>query len=304
MGRLSSKMKKETKKETKKEETKKETKKQAKKETKKQTKKETKKQTKKEIFYEDELNDDFSESKIEPIKIDGNYKYEHGLLWGMAASFVYRVIFTLPAYIYTKLKFKYKVKNKKVLKKEKSKGIFLYGNHTQEIVDTFIPSLVTFPKRVYVVAHPDNVSIKGMKTLNKMLGAIPIPGDIESSRNFLAAIAKRIKKKNVIMIYPEAHVWPYYTKIRNYPDTSFKYPVELDAPVYCLTTTYQDKQMVVYADGPFYADKNLNKKQAQKDLRDRVYATQVERAKNNNVEIIKYTKKEKSEKQLKTKGEE
>ena len=29
------------------------------------------------IYYQDELNDEFSEAKIEPRKIDGSYKYEH-----------------------------------------------------------------------------------------------------------------------------------------------------------------------------------------------------------------------------------
>ena len=250
------------------------------------------------IYYSDELKNDFAESKIDPIKIDKNYKYEHNIFWRMCAAIVYRGIFYIPAYLIDRLKYHLKIVNKEVLKQAKDTGYFVYGNHTQEVLDTFIPSHVTMFRRVYVIAHPDNVSIKGMKTMNKMLGALPVPGDLESSRNFLEAIKRRVKQKAVIMVYPEAHVWPYYTKIRNYPSVSFKYPNELDVPAFCITNTYQKRKngkvkIVCYVDGPFYADKTLPKKQAQEKLRNEIYETQVERSKNNNIEVIKYIKKDK-----------
>lgn len=65
------------------------------------------------------------------------------------------------------------------------------------------------------------------------------------------------------MIYPEAHIWPFYTGIRPFPDTSFRYPVQQKLPVFCLTNTYQRRgkshipQIVTYLDGPFYPDAEL-----------------------------------------------
>ena len=246
------------------------------------------------IYYKDELNDDFSESNINPIKIDENYKYVHkNPFWRIGAFIVYRIIMLIPTYICTKIKYGITFKNRSVIKKVKT-GFFLYGNHTQEIIDTFTPTYVSFPKRVYVITHPDNVSIKGMKLLNRLLGAIPIPGDIKSTKNFLDTIKYYIEKKKVITIYPEAHIWPFYTKIRPYKSVSFKYPVELDVPSYAMTTTYIKKKnkvkMVVYVDGPFYPDKTLSKKEAQEKLRNEIYITMCERSKNNNVEVIKYEK--------------
>ena len=251
------------------------------------------------IYYQDEQNDDFAKSKIEPIKIDKNYKYiRKNFFWRICAFTIHKIILPLPVYIYTKLKFKLKFENKKVLKECKKEGYFVYCNHTQEIEDTFFPSLANFPKKVYIVAHPNNVSIKYMKTLNKMLGALPIPGDIGSSKNFLEAIKYYInKKKNVITIYPEAHVWPYYTKIRPYNSTSFKYPVELNKPSYCFTTTYQRVnnknrcKIVIYIDGPFYPNQGLNKKQAQEELKEKILETMNKRSKNSNYEKIEYIKK-------------
>lgn len=254
-------------------------------------------QNKKTIYYKDELNDDFSNSKIETVTIDKNYKYiRRSLLWKICSFIVYRMVFSIPAYIYTKVKLGLKVENKEVLKKHKKVGYFIYANHTQEIADTFFPTIANFPKRIYIIAHPNNVSIKYMKTLNKMLGALPVPGDLDSSKNFLEAIQYFIKKKNVIAIYPEAHVWPYYTGIRNFKSVSFKYPVKLDTPVFSCTTTYQKHKnkvrTILYIDGPFYPDKRLNLKQAQEKLRNEVYQKMVARSKMSNIEVIKYIKEE------------
>ena len=48
----------------------------------------------------------------------------------------------------------------------------------------------------------------------QLLGAIPIPNNKNGMKNFINAIETHINKKHSITIYPEAHIWPYYTKIR------------------------------------------------------------------------------------------
>ena len=132
----------------------------------------------------------------------------------------------------------------------------------------------------------------------QMLGAIPIPSNKEAMKNFLGTIEKRIKKGNSITIFPEAHIWPYYTKIRPFKSVSFKYPIKLGTPTFCMTNTYQsygknkDKVKIVsYIDGPFLPDKGLSIKEQQENLRNKVYDCMVERSKNSNIEIVKYEKK-------------
>ena len=117
-----------------------------------------------------------------------------------------------------------------------------------------------------------------------------------TSKNFIEAIKYHIRNSRVIAIYPEAHVWPYYTNIRNFKSVSFKYPIELDKPAYSFTTTYQRKKngkfkIVTYVDGPFYPDKFLSKKESQEKLKNEIYEAMKKRSKNNNIEIIKYVKR-------------
>ncbi len=247
------------------------------------------------IYYKDELNDEFSTAKIEAKKIDKNYKYEHSFLWE-ACSYLLQNIFSMPIKIgYSKIKFRLKYIGREKLKKYKNTGYFIYANHTQPFADTFIPSVANYPKRNFLIVNPANVSIKYAGHIIEMLGAIPTPDDKTAAKNFLQTIEKRIKQKYSVTIYPEAHIWPYYTKIRPFKDVSFKYPVELNVPVFSLTNTYQSCgknkiKIVSYIDGPFFAKNELNKKEKQKDLRNIVYKTMQERSKNSNVEYIKYVK--------------
>ncbi len=43
-------------------------------------------------------------------------------------------------------------------------------------------------------------------------------------------------------IFPEAHVWPYYTGIRPFGEAAFHYPVATGKPVYTMTVTYQRRR--------------------------------------------------------------
>ena len=99
-----------------------------------------------------------------------------------------------------------------------------------------------------------------------------------------------------MVIYPEAHIWPWYTKIRPFADTSFAYPVQLKAPVFCFVNTYQKTgkrfRMVTYIRGPFFADDSLNSKQQRKKLRDEVFQCMSKLAENSNFEMIEYKRKE------------
>ena len=137
--------------------------------------------------------------------------------------------------------------------------------------------------------------MKGLKTIVKMLGAIPVPDTKEATANFLKAVELNIKRNDAITIYPEAHIWPYYTGIRPFKEVSFTYPIKLNVPVFSMTNTYQKNgnkiKMVTYIDGPFYAEKGLNIKDKKKNLRDKVYNNMIERSRNSNVQYIEYRKK-------------
>lgn len=251
------------------------------------------------IYYRDELNDEFSKAQITPKKIDGSYVYLHRSRWKRFTRFFwYRVVATPLAFLYTKLVFHHTVVNRKVLKGFEKRGYFLYGNHTQDIADALIPNLLYVRQPSYVIVHPNNVSMPLLGRITPSLGALPLPDDRVAYRHFLEAIEVRIRENAKVVIYPEAHIWPYFTGIRNFSDVSFSYPVRYGVPAFCFTNTYQARRfskkprIVTYIDGPFYPDPNLPARQQKSELRDRVYACMCERAKQSTVVKIQYIKKE------------
>lgn len=250
------------------------------------------------VYYKDELNDEFSPTTKTSRKIDENYKYIHkNPLWNLCSFLLQNVISVPIKVLYSKIKFKIQYMGKEKLKPYKNQGYFIYANHTQPFADTFIPSNPIYPKRNFFIVNPANVSLRPFRTIVEMLGALPTPSNKITMKNFLDAIEKKINNNSAITIYPEAHIWPYYTKIRPFKSVSFKYPIQFEKPTFCMTNTYQsygknhDKiKIVTYIDGPFFPDKNLSIKEQKQDLRDKVYNTMVERSKNSNIEHIKYVK--------------
>lgn len=255
------------------------------------------------IKYYDEINDDFAGTNINPkeIKDDFNYFKDNSLLWRVCALFVYYIIAKPIVAIWMLLFRRYRIKNKRVLKRlPKRGGYFIYANHTNLLGDAFMPNILTWRKN-HIITSPDATSIPFLGNLVMMLGAIPLPATNIARKNFFKYIETRIKAGRTITIYPEAHIWPYYTKIRNFPSKSFHFPIKYHAPCIVLTSCYTKRiglfgklkkpKLTLYLDGPFYPDYNLSLKEAKEKLRNQVYRTMVYRSnKYSNFEYYKYVK--------------
>ena len=230
---------------------------------------------KKKFYYRDEVNDDFAVVKIQ-VKKQKPFKYIHtNPFWRFFGSVLYYVIAKPICFLTNKIVFHQRIRNKAVLKKCKHKGYFIYANHTQGVADAFTPNILT-KKRNHIVVSRETVSIKGIKGIVTMLGAIPVFQDANEAQSFNECIKTRIKQGRSITIYPEAHIWPLYTKIREFKKDSFRFPVDLNAPVYVITNTWQKRsftknvKLVSYLTGPLLPDESLPRNEAIEDLRNRV----------------------------------
>ena len=200
--------------------------------------------------------------------------------------------------LYAQMKFRVKYIGREKLRLCKDEGYFIYANHTQPFGDTLIPSLANYPKRNFFIVSPENVSMPGLGNIVRLLGAIPVPCDFQGMKHFLKSIEQIIDSNHSITIYPEAHIWPYDTHIRPFGAVSFRYPVMLSRPVYVLTNTYHRRgrwgrkvKIITYIDGPFYPKEDLQFRERQQDLRDRVYECMRNRSLESSFSYIKYRKR-------------
>lgn len=252
-------------------------------------------------FYSNE-HDEVKIFNIKKTTIDENYKYSTKNPFYNFLSLLTYWFFAKPiAWFYFVIIKRVKFKNKHVMKNYKKSSYFIYSNHTQQYCDCFCPALICLNKKPHIIVNADNISISFWGKLLKMWGALPLPDNLSATKNFYSAIENTLSKNNPIVIYPEAHLWPYYTKIREFNNVSFRYPIKYNKPVFTFTTVYKRKKLgkkpkiLIYVDGPFFADQNLSDKEKQQNLRDKVYLQLKNRASLSNYEFVKYIKRSTSD---------
>lgn len=254
------------------------------------------------IYYKDELNDDFSGLDTFTRPLGENYRYLRKGCVFRAFAFVFYYGIMLPViWMLQKLISHQSFANRKLLKQAKKEGCFLVSNHTQVQNDSYIGPLACFPKKCYIISNPHVLSIRGLRLGMQAYGVIPLGSNFEEKKAFLNCIETRIRQGNGIILYPEAHVWPFYTKIRPFDSQAFWYIADLKKPMFVLTNCYRRRRffrkprIVTYADGPFYPNEALSRSAAAKELRDIAYETMCRRVEaHTDCEYIQYIKVDES----------
>lgn len=256
------------------------------------------------FYYESEEDDpiktDEQEKKIKVGLPEGYEFIPSNLFVRLYSAGLFRAFKVFGQY-YERGYWQVKFHGREKLKQARGKGYMIYANHTNPFHDVFGPALAS-DRRIFTVISPVNLKIPGIGKLLPYIGGLPLGGTPEEKKKFNEAVDKRLKQKKCVVIYPEAHVWPYYTGVRKFPagDKSFKYAVRNQVPVFTMTTTYHRRKdtkrgdlprMDIYVDGPFWPDATLSDDEARAKLAREAYESMKEQAKNSTYEYFKYKKK-------------
>jgi len=253
------------------------------------------------VFYKDELNDDFADNNIKVTPLKSDYRYINNSWLFKVNSFLLRYFFAVPVLtIFIFFAYRPKIKNKKVLKQLKKKGYYIYSNHVIPLDPVIIPVKSNISKACVIISSPDTFSIHPFVSwLVRHFLAIPIPNDKDMYANYVNALSWHINKGHRVLIFPEAHIWPWYNKIRKFRPGAFRYPVNDNAPIVTYTTTFKRRKgnrkpkPIIYIDGPFYPDMTMPYRERVDDLALRAYEAMKYRSESvENYEYIHYEKKE------------
>ena len=255
---------------------------------------------KKTVYYFDALADDFAGTKIKRRPLPERFVYAHKDIFSRFFSWLLYWVIAVPI-LYFPVKWIYgiRVSGKQNVRHLRRKGAFFYTNHTQVIDAMLIQLYVARPKRTYIVANQDATSIKGIRYLIQLLGCVPVPETPSEHADFVECLRYRNKQRRNVSIFPEAHIWPYYTHIRPFSDGSFIYPAEFNAPVVPVVVTYRKRRvfrfgapgMHVHIGKAVYPDMSLSLPERKKKLRDYVYYFMRDMsAECENVEWVRYVK--------------
>ena len=259
------------------------------------------------FYYESEEDDpiqtDEQEKKVE-VGLPEGYKFiPKNIFVRMYSSILYRM-FKIFGQYYERGYWQAKFYGREKLKKAKGKGYVIYANHTNPFHDVFGPAIAA-DRRIFTIISPVNLLVPGIGKFLPLIGGLPLGKTKEEKQAFNEAVDKRLAQKNCLVIYPEAHVWPYATKVRKFPagDKSFKYAMRNNLPIFTMTTTYHKRKdrkrgdlprMDIYIDGPFYLDAKLSEEENRVKLAKEAYESMVKWSKKNSYEYFEYIKKMKS----------
>ena len=257
------------------------------------------------IFYytseeDDPIKTDEQEKKVE-VGLPENYEFIPKSIFKKIYSSVLFRLFKLFGQYYERGYWQVKFYGREKLKKAKGKGYVIYANHTNPFHDVFGPALAA-DRRIFTIISPVNLKIPGIGKFLPYIGGLPLGKTKEEKKAFNDAVDERLKQKKCLVIYPEAHVWPYATKIRKFPagDKSFKYATRNNLPIFTMTTTYHERKnkkrgdlprMDVYIDGPFFPDSEKTNDENRADLAKKAYDSMVKYSKRSNYEYFRYRPK-------------
>ena len=257
------------------------------------------------VFYYSSEEDDpiktDEQERNEKVTLPEGYEYipKNPLvkLWSRIVFFGFWVL----GQWYERCYWKLQIVGREKFKQAKGTGCVLYANHTNPFHDVFGPALAS-DRKIYTVISPVNLKLPKIGPLLPLIGGIPLGTNPEEKKAMHEAVDIRVgKQKKCLVIYPEAHVWPYYTGIRKFPagDKSFVYATRNNVPVFTMTTTYhrsrkkgqERPRMVAYIDGPFYPDPEKSEAENRAELAKKAYESMVKWSKKSTYDYFIYKKK-------------
>ena len=216
-----------------------------------------------------------------PLSFEINNNYDYVLnnpMFKLISNILSLPIFII-LYIIDKIFLGFYVINKNKIVKDK--GFVSISNHIHYLDCTLI-GLIYYPNRVHYPTIEENFKIPFVRKLIRLLYAMPIPKDRIKKDRFYLQINKALKDKFILHMYPEAAMWPYYEKIRDFKYGAFKIAVDANVCVqpikfvftksHGLYKVYKKKKRIcaVVLD-PLYPNMKLEYRDRIKDLRDRTY---------------------------------
>ena len=215
------------------------------------------------------------------FNIDENYEYvpKEDSIFSICSDFIYYGIAYPILKILTKIIYDFKIEGQENIENLED-GAISVSNHVL-FLDCAMIGLAFKDKKIYYTTQEESFKIPFVRKLIKLLRAIPIPKGIENKKYFIKAISNLLKEKNIVHVYPEASLWPYCQKTRNFKNGAFDMAVKNQVPVVPCVFTFREptgirkifkrkKDVALKILKPVYSDDDKYIRQQMEELKERV----------------------------------
>ena len=216
------------------------------------------------------------------FNIDENYEYvpKEDTIFSICSDFIYYGIAYPILKVLTKIIYDFKIEGQENIE-DLEDGAISVSNHVL-FLDCAMIGLAFKDKKIYYTTQEESFKIPFVRKLIKLLRAIPIPKGIENKKYFIKAISNLLKEKNIVHVYPEASLWPYCKKIRNFKNGAFDMAVRNQVPVVPCVFTFREpigvrklfkrkKDVTLKILKPVYSDSDKYIRQQIEELKEKTF---------------------------------
>ena len=177
----------------------------------------------------------------EPLEfnIDRNYEYvSKDIIFNTFSDILYYLIAYPILKVLTKIVYDLKIEGRENID-FLEKGAISVSNHVL-FLDCAMVGLAWGLKRVYYTTLEGSFKIPFVRKLIKLLRAMPIPEKIKNREYFLKAVDEVLSNGDYVHFYPEAALFPYYKKIRNFKNGAFSIAIKNNVPIVPMVFTFRE----------------------------------------------------------------
>jgi 1-acyl-sn-glycerol-3-phosphate acyltransferase len=236
-------------------------------------------------FPKDEHGDVFiSKHKHDYNYEDSSFKFRPKNFWFRIKRFFVRIFGLLIGETVVLVSYGLKVKGRKNLHKHKAElknGYITISNHVFSL-DCLGVSAANFGHFPEYPMWKDGFE----SSLGKLLqayGGFPVVRTVRSLPKAYTCMKEVVNEKRWLQVYPEAACWFFYVPIREFEVGTFRLAYETGAPVIPLGFSFRPRHgiyklwnrkeplVTITVGEPLYANKELSREEASKELRDRAH---------------------------------
>ena len=176
-------------------------------------------------------------------KVDKNFEFENrnifyrmwqNILFGFAKMIV-------PSIARAKYG-RFEIKNKKVLKKFRKKGVVLVANHSHYFDGALIYSKMVGWHKIKFIMQGDILGISFLGKLLLALGGHPTADDIGGAIKSYRKLEEYLRRDKTLLVFPEGSVHPYEANIREFNTGAFKIAQSANAPIVPIVLTFKQNK--------------------------------------------------------------
>lgn len=166
----------------------------------------------------------------------------HSIIYKILSSLLYVIAYPI-LFLLTKLWHGLEIEGRENLDKLGDEYITV-ANHIN-MIDCAMIALSIFPRIPYFLTLQSNLEIPVIKYIVMLLRGIPIPRNKSGKEKMVNTIDGLLKKGEIVGIYPEGHLIPYYDGIREFKNGAFNFAVRNQVPILPIVFTYREPEGIM-----------------------------------------------------------